>query len=67
MIINMDELRERKIPHQVFEGICLKCFSRAIIVAPQKLLLKNMICKNCGAKGYIIKTGQNLEVKNEDK
>lgn len=67
MVIDMDELREQKIPHQVFEGICLRCLYRGIIVAPTKLWLKDIICSKCGLKGYIIKTGQDLEVKNGDK
>lgn len=65
MLINMDRLRENKQPHIVFEGICLKCLYRAIIVTPAKLLLKDIQCGKCGAVGYVIKTGQ--ELNNENK
>lgn len=65
MIIDMEELKVRKQPHFVFEGICLKCLNRAIHVAPVTLLLKDIRCAKCGVVGFIINTGQ--ELKNENK
>lgn len=47
-------------PHEVCELICVKCGYRYIGVYPQGTLLKDLECPNCG-KGYIIKTGQNIE------
>lgn len=49
----------RKIPHVVQEVICVKCCTRWIAVAPTSLLLKEYECDRCG-KGYIIKTGQEI-------
>lgn len=49
----------RKEPHVVQEVICVKCCTRWIAVAPKTLLLKNYECNNCG-KGYVIKTGQEI-------
>lgn len=52
---------ESNLPHEVAELICLKCLSRWIGVYPDKTLLKDLECK-CGAVGYVIKTGQTIEV-----
>ena len=58
-IININDFR--KEPHITHEVICVKCCSQWIAVAPERLLLKNYECKNCG-KGFVIKTGQALDV-----
>lgn len=55
-IVDISENEE----HEVAELICLKCLSRWIGVYPSKSWLKNAEC-TCGAVGYIIKTGQNIE------
>ena len=47
-------------PHAVSEVICVKCGARWISVRPEKVLLKELECENCGA-GYVIETGQILE------
>lgn len=52
-------------PHMVSEVICLKCHKRWIAVYPEKTLLKELECP-CGAVGYVIKTGQELEEGAED-
>ncbi len=52
---------ESNLPHEVAELICLKCLSRWIGVYPEKTPLKDLECK-CGAVGYVIKTGQTIEV-----
>lgn len=49
-------------PHVVCEVICLKCLRRWIAVYPQKTLLKQLEC-SCGAVGYVIKTGQEIDEK----
>lgn len=46
--------------YEVAELICLKCLHRWIGVYPQKTLLKQLECE-CGAVGYVIKTGQTVE------
>lgn len=55
-ILSIDELK----PHIVSEVICVKCGDRWISVRPEKTLLKELECENCGA-GYVIETGQVLE------
>ena len=52
------EIQER-LPHEVAELICLKCFRRWIGVYPHDLPLKELSCK-CGQKGCVIKTGQSI-------
>lgn len=55
---------ERDIPHEVSEVICLSCLNRWIAVYPENVLLKDIECE-CGATGYVIKTGQTLDTKKE--
>lgn len=45
--------------YEVCELMCLKCLDRWVGVFPSENALKDMECQ-CGAKGYIIKTGQTL-------
>ena len=47
-------------PHEVSEVICVKCGKRWISVRQVGTLLKDIDCPNCG-KGYVIKTGQDLD------
>lgn len=47
-------------PHAVSEVICVKCGKRWISVRPEKTLLKDLECENCGAE-YVIETGQIIE------
>ena len=47
-------------PHEVSEVICVKCGKRWISVRQVETLLKDIDCPNCG-KGYVIKTGQDLD------
>lgn len=51
-------------PHAVSEVICVKCGKRWISVRPEKTLLKDLECENCGP-GYVIETGQILETEIE--
>lgn len=51
---------EANLSHNVTEFICVKCGKRWIGVYPSSTLLKDLECENCG-KGYVIKTGQELE------
>lgn len=48
-------------PHLVCEVIDLKCHHRWIAVYPEKTLLKELECPNCGAVGFVIKTGQEID------
>jgi len=68
-IINIEDFRkknnkkkdESSEPHHVAELMCLNCFKRWIGIWNAKVMLKDLLCK-CGAKGSIIKTGQDLDV-----
>jgi len=53
-----------KQPHAVSEVICVRCGKRWISVRPEKTLLKDLECENCG-QGYVIETGQVLETEIE--
>lgn len=50
---------EEELPHEVAELICLRCLHRRITVYPVTTLLGDMECE-CGAVGFLIKTGQTL-------
>ena len=56
---------EKNLSHEVSELICLKCLNRWIGVYPEKTQLKDIECE-CGAVGYVIKTGQTLSVDDAD-
>lgn len=56
---------EVNMEHTVSEVICLKCLSRWICVRPSSVLLKEIEC-SCGSIGYMIETGQDLDVKKGD-
>lgn len=49
------------VEYKIAELICLKCKKRWIGVFPTTLLLKDIEC-TCGEKGYVIKTGQSLDI-----
>ena len=49
------------VEYEVAELICLKCKRRWIGVYPTTLLLKDIEC-TCGKKGFVIKTGQSLDI-----
>ena len=51
---------DSELPHEVCEVVCLKCLHRWIAVFPTQCLLKDIECQ-CGAKGFVIKTGQTIE------
>lgn len=48
-------------PHVSQEVICVQCHHRWIACAPVELWLKNYECPDCG-HGYVIKTGQPLDI-----
>lgn len=52
---------ESHLPHEVKELICIECKHRFIDVSPCGLVLKDMVCPECGKAGYLICTGQDLE------
>lgn len=56
---------EANMEHTVSEVVCLKCLSRWICVRPSSVLLKEIEC-SCGNTGYVIETGQDLDVKKGD-
>jgi len=50
---------EANLPHIISEVICLKCLERWIATYPAHLTLKELSCER-KHKGFIIKTGQDL-------
>ena len=44
----------------VSEVICVQCCKRWISVRPEKTMLKDIECPNCG-KGAVIETGQSID------
>lgn len=56
---NLLDLIHENQEHEVAELICLKCLNRWIGVYPSKALLKDAECE-CGAIGFIVKTGQTI-------
>ena len=56
---------EANEPHCACEVVDLQCKHRWIAVFPEKTLLKQLECPKCGAVGFVIKTGQDLEDKHE--
>lgn len=50
---------EAHLPHKVSEVICVKCGKRWLSVRPEKTLLKELECPNCGA-GWVIETGEEM-------
>ena len=54
-ILYMDD----SFPYQISEVICISCKERFICSRPEEILLKNLECK-CGAMGFIIETGEDL-------
>ena len=50
------------MPHVVQDTVCLKCLYRWIAVYPEGTLLKALQCPECHEQGYVIATGQELEV-----
>lgn len=56
---------ESNLPHEVSEVICLKCLKRWIAVYPSGTWLKDLHCK-CGETGYVINTGQLIDLEDEE-
>lgn len=56
MIIDINQNK----PHCAAELICVRCGKRWVGVWPEKTLLKELECENCGS-GFVIKTGQDME------
>ena len=52
---------EERMPHKVSEVVCLRCLTRWIAVRPDKTLIKDMECPNCGGFGVVIETGEEME------
>lgn len=47
-------------PYKVSEVICLQCMYRWISARPVGTMLKSLECP-CGAVGYVIETGEDLD------
>lgn len=53
-------------PHLVSEVMCAKCLRRWISVRPEGVWLKDLHCPTCGP-GYVINTGQEIDVESGEK
>lgn len=53
-------------PCKFSEVVCLKCLHRQISVRPVGTLLKTLQCAECGEQGYIIETGEELNVEYDE-
>lgn len=53
---------ESGIPHKISEVICIKCGKRWIAIRPEKTLLKDLECPDCG-QGFAVETGEDLELR----
>lgn len=62
-VIDFNEYKENNTPHLVHEEMCVSCLHRWIEVRPQGTLLKDIECPSCRKVGYVIATGQEMEVK----
>ena len=66
MMDEFSKYKEAHTPHIVQEVVCLKCLYRWIAVRPKETKLKELKCANlsflCGVTGFVIATGQELEV-----
>ena len=51
MVIAMNEY----LPHDVSELICVRCGFKYIGLYPENTQLKNLECKQCGERRYLIK------------
>lgn len=60
--MDFNKYKEEHTDTVVEEIICVKCLHRCISVRPKKTWLKNLGCPKCHKSGYIIGTGQILEV-----
>lgn len=56
---------EENMPHKTSEVICVNCKHRWIAVRPCATLLKDLECPQCGKQGYVIETGEIIDVNKE--
>lgn len=49
-------------PHKVSEVICIGCKYRWLAVRPTKTLLKDLECPRCSKQGYVIETGEIVDI-----
>ena len=54
---------EANLPHKVSEVVYLRCLTRWISVRPVRTLLKALECPKCGALGFVIETGEDMEAR----
>lgn len=53
---------EESLPHKTSEVVCLGCLKRWIAVRPMATLLKDLECPQCGKQGYVIETGEIIDI-----
>ena len=60
-VIDLDSQR----PHEFYEAMCAKCLDRWLAVVMVGVVLKDVVCKNCGP-GFVIRTGQPIEMEDNN-
>lgn len=53
---------EENMPHKVSEVLCVNCKYRWIAVRPCTCKLKDIECPQCCQQGYVIETGETIDV-----
>ena len=53
---------EENMPHKVSEVLCVNCKYRWIAVRPCECKLKDIECPCCYQQGYVIETGETIDV-----
>lgn len=65
-MVNIVDINENT-PHKVSEVICINCKYRWLAVRPVDTLLKDLECPYCGMQGYVIETGEEININKEEK
>ena len=62
---SFNDYKENNTPHIVHEAMCIFCTHRWIEVRPEGTLLKDLECPSCRKRGYVIATGQEIDVEED--
>jgi Zn finger protein HypA/HybF involved in hydrogenase expression len=54
---------EANQPHKASELICVKCLARWLAVRPSDVHLKDIKCPFCTYAGFVIETGEDMEIR----
>lgn len=65
-IISLEDYKTENEPHITKEVICLNCKHRYIAVYPADIWMVKLECPKCKKRGFIIGTGQDLDITEEE-